>query len=352
MKLTVLKTLLALVCVCLSGCALDSIDISEHTCQVSPSGTVTAKFTSSIIVASSGSTLLMDIERDSLHFAVGMPEGWEVTSVHYYVPLHYRPIKYFMQNGEIDTLEMMLAMQESLTVFESRKTAMGADNGMLTYFENRIISASDTAGNDTSINSDSIAEWAGYKGYIGLNIAAGSSLDTFMVGTASDSSTDTTCVSLIPVYVYVTLKAGSSGGVFPILYYQKTGEMPDSSDNSEIIVDGGDFTYFPVNVGGTSLERGILSTNGLKLSIDARPNPSNGTISFFYNSDVATQIKIEVFAINGALVRSLNSSIAAATGSVFWDGNDQRGFAVPRGTYMVRLSNGADKITRIIQMIR
>ncbi|MBL8026992.1 MAG: T9SS type A sorting domain-containing protein [Fibrobacteres bacterium] len=354
MKLKVLKTVAftALLTIGYTGCAMDSIDISEHTNQTNAGGTVTAKFTSSIIVASNGSKLLQDVERDSIHFAVGMPEGWTVTSISYYAPLHYRPIKAFIRDGEIDTLRMMLAIQESLAVFETRKTAMGLDNGMLSYLENREISTSDTAGNDTTFSSGSISKWAGYKGYIGLNIAAGSSLDTFVVDTASGLSNDTISMSFIPVYIYVTLRAGTTNGVYPIVYYEKTGSMPDPKDTSDLTLDGGDFAYFPVRVGQTSAESGILSAKGLALSLNVSPNPSNGAVSFKYNSPIATQMKIEIFAVNGAIIRTLAGNSTAYSGSVLWDGNDSKGLPVRPGIYMARVNNGTHKTSKMIQIIR
>jgi len=336
----------------MSGCAVDSVEITEHTSRTDPGGTVTAKFMQGVLVVSNGSRLIQAIRRDSLHFAVGLPGGWTATAVQYYAALHFHPLRDYFHDGAIDTNQLVLAMLDSQAAFETRKQAMGTDNGMLSYFQGLSMTASDTAGNDTTLNADSAGQWAGYRGSLGLNIPAGTVMDTFFIDTAGTLGFDTIGITFIPLFVYVTLKAGSVAGEYPVFYYGKSGPMPDPLDTSSLNIDAGDFVFFRVRVGPIAVENLPLLSGSRGLWLDAFPNPAPGAVSVRFSVPEHAPAGLEVYSVNGALVKKLPAGEIRAPGIAAWNGRDQKDNRVHPGTYVLRLNAGSQCISKQVQIVR
>lgn len=337
-------------CLAATGCAVDGVNVTEYTSRTDPNGTVTAKYSHLVMVMSTSRNLVQAIRRDSLHLGLGLPAGWTVASAGYYAALHFRPLRDFFHDGQVDTQRLLLAMTDSLAAFESRKQALEADPGMLAYFQNRTFTASDSAKHDTTLNTDSVGQWAGYRGLLGINLAAGEPMDTFFLDTSSGAMFDTIGLTLIPVYVYVTLRANSTPGLYSIFSYGKSGPVPDPLDTS-LNVDAGDFAYFPVQVGPVALEK-APAAGPADFWLDAYPNPARGPVSIRFRTGREPGPALEVFSVGGALVRKLGLPEIPAAGALSWDGRDQRGAPVQSGAYVLRLRDGGRSIAKKIQIVR
>jgi hypothetical protein len=241
-------------------------------------------------------------------------------------------------------------MLDSLAVFESRKQALETDPGMLAYFQNRIITANDSASNDTTLNTDSVGQWASYRGYLGISLPAGSPMDTFSVDTNSAFG-DTMGLTIIPIFVYVTLRASATPGLHSIFNYGKSGPGPDPLDTS-LNIDQGDFTFFPVQVGPAAVEKSSLSFANPGFGLDAFPNPAPGSVSIRFQAPREALPAFEVYSMSGALIKKLGVREIPASGIITWDGLDQRGARVHSGTYVLRLHGGGKSIAKKIQIIR
>ncbi|MEA3265970.1 MAG: hypothetical protein U9P42_03380 [Candidatus Fermentibacteria bacterium] len=76
------------------------------------------------------------------------------------------------------------------------------------------------------------------------------------------------------------------------------------------------------------------------VSLTASPNPSGGSVQFFFNCDDSTPLR--VFDINGREV----SSITVTDGTAIWNGDDFTGKRLPAGIYnIVSISGFVEQIT-------
>ncbi len=91
---------------------------------------------------------------------------------------------------------------------------------------------------------------------------------------------------------------------------------------------------------------------GLRLSPSA-PNPfSNGT-ELTLALDQAGRVEVSVLGADGRVVRNLVSmEEAAGSRSIFWDGRDQGGHALPSGVYFVRAALGGRAVSQRVQLLR
>ncbi|MFZ0390175.1 MAG: S8 family serine peptidase [Calditrichia bacterium] len=72
------------------------------------------------------------------------------------------------------------------------------------------------------------------------------------------------------------------------------------------------------------------------------PNPFNPTTTIAFDLPEASDVRLEIFDLNGRRVRTLaNSRFAAGTQQVVWDGCEDSGQSVASGVYVVRLRAGA-----------
>jgi hypothetical protein len=96
----------------------------------------------------------------------------------------------------------------------------------------------------------------------------------------------------------------------------------------------------------------VTGAAGYTLSANA-PNPFSNTTEITFFAPKRGDMKLEVFNINGDLVRTLvNSSTEAGRHSVIWNGTDEKGTAVSSGTYTYRLTAGPNVITRTMVLVK
>jgi len=71
------------------------------------------------------------------------------------------------------------------------------------------------------------------------------------------------------------------------------------------------------------------------------PNPADGAVAISYALDAPGPVRLSVFDLTGALVRTLvDEGQEAGARTVAWDGRDSRGERVARGVYLCRLEAG------------
>ena len=71
------------------------------------------------------------------------------------------------------------------------------------------------------------------------------------------------------------------------------------------------------------------------------PNPFAGTTSIGFDLPVAADVRLEIFDMQGRLVRRFAERSDAGRHSIVWDLRDARARAVPPGIYVYRLRAGA-----------
>jgi hypothetical protein len=84
----------------------------------------------------------------------------------------------------------------------------------------------------------------------------------------------------------------------------------------------------------------------------AAPNPFVGATSIAFSVPDATEVwSVDIYDLNGRLVRRLEVPSGSRTGSVAWDGRTRSGAAASSGVYFVRLSGGGGSAqTRIVKL--
>jgi len=92
-------------------------------------------------------------------------------------------------------------------------------------------------------------------------------------------------------------------------------------------------------------------------SILARPNPSKGAIWLRIRVPEAslknTESRLRIYDMSGRLVRDLTQVLRQGhQEEVLWDGRDEKGKAVPSGTYLVKLKAGDKEQERKVVVVR
>jgi len=82
--------------------------------------------------------------------------------------------------------------------------------------------------------------------------------------------------------------------------------------------------------------------------LSAQPNPFRDSVELTLEG-AEDDTTVQVFDVRGRRVRSLNPG---ATGSIQWDGRDDRGVGAPSGIYWLRVTNAAGSDARRIVLVR
>lgn len=90
-----------------------------------------------------------------------------------------------------------------------------------------------------------------------------------------------------------------------------------------------------------SLDVGIAEQNSdinRLIALSIRPNPSTGRVRLEYNLSQEAMIKLSVFDVQGRLVKKLPAQVQkSGMYTLYWDGLNENGDAVPSGVYLYRL---------------
>jgi hypothetical protein len=83
------------------------------------------------------------------------------------------------------------------------------------------------------------------------------------------------------------------------------------------------------------------------------PNPFNPSTSINYSTTTAGNVQLNVYDLNGRLVRTLvNGNVASGVHEVAWDGRDAVGRQVASGVYVYRLTAPNGQLTRRMTLVR
>jgi hypothetical protein len=84
-----------------------------------------------------------------------------------------------------------------------------------------------------------------------------------------------------------------------------------------------------------------------------RPNPFNPRTDIAFELPQAGRVRLTLYAPDGRRVgRLLDGDLTAGAHTVAWDGRDERGRAVPSGTYFYRLETADGSVSRRLSLVR
>jgi hypothetical protein len=278
------------------------------------------------LVVFSGTSLTQNVNRDSIHLAVGTPDGYSVVSAKYYYANNLNILKLA---SKMDSAAAEQAAKDSANVYKSRATVMQNSPAFTDILKHRTYVASNADDTMTiTVNTDVVKNWSSWDGKINITIPQ---------GTAPDTTMDTMGMPLgiisKSVFVWITLKAKSAMGLDTLLYFTKTGSMPVASDTANL--DIGQIMYAPLKVtnSGVRLTEQIKKDNG-GFSAYSYPGGEKVIINFpaFYKEATG----LEVFTVSGMKIADLTSAIAGSNGSVAWSTKNS---AVKPGLYILRIKS-------------
>lgn len=83
------------------------------------------------------------------------------------------------------------------------------------------------------------------------------------------------------------------------------------------------------------------------------PNPFNPNTTISYYVPKTTKVRLDIYMVNGALVRTLVSGVASeGSHEHLWDGRDNAGNVVSTGVYLYRLYAGSKVLTRKMLFVK
>lgn len=83
------------------------------------------------------------------------------------------------------------------------------------------------------------------------------------------------------------------------------------------------------------------------------PNPFNPTTTISFSVAQEQWVTIAVFDVEGRKLETVaEQTFGPGSHSVLWTGRDDRGRAVPSGTYLVQLETGGSSVARKITLVR
>ena len=83
------------------------------------------------------------------------------------------------------------------------------------------------------------------------------------------------------------------------------------------------------------------------------PNPFNATTQISFGLPEASSVTLEVFDINGRIVKSIhNGLLPAGTHILEWDGTNQQGSTAASGVYLYRLETGNTVATKKMILLK
>ncbi len=115
----------------------------------------------------------------------------------------------------------------------------------------------------------------------------------------------------------------------------------------EITLDGSSSTTEPVSASiASGVEEGRTNPMSFYLAQNY-PNPFNPGTSIDYELPIQANVRLAIYDVRGAVVRSLVNQVqAAGVYGIRWDGRNQEGERVGSGVYMLRLDAGDVVLTR------
>jgi hypothetical protein len=328
------------------GCAIDTTVMIEHPAKVKPVATMSVVFADMLTILSNGATLnLQAVTKDSLHVAAGLPAGWAITGLNYYVATGLKLTKF--AGATVDTQALLSLVSDSMQTYISRSLPMTTDNGNKSFFVGRQIKATNQAGDSLIVKTDSVPQWLVYGSKISLSFPVGTAMDTSMpmpdslkklFGSTLPAQVklDSLGLKFVPIIVFATVKAGTTNGNFNLFYFTKTGKIDTT----------GSMVFATVNVDPSNAVRNPQLATAWDRQFNVFPNPfrANDLVTFSSPSPM----NIGIYTAHGQLVRSLSSNGSRA---LVWNATSDNGSKLAPGTYFIE-SQGGSRVTKSIELLR
>jgi hypothetical protein len=248
----------------LSACTLDSLIVLKGPLSIGRADTFAFGAVDIILDASSSNQPADSIHRDSIHVGVGLPAGWQVVSAKACPAPHFRPAKASV-NG-LDTNVRNRLLLDTLGACEGRAVALVDDPGVKEFLKGRTIRANaspDSLGRSFLLKADTVPQWFGFAGRIDVSVPAGAPADTVV---------DTTAFKALPVYVYLSIKAGDRDTSVRVVLFSKTGRLDTAAFSNSANQDRGALVYRPMTVGSpVSLARPPVGLRARMIEALRRP---------------------------------------------------------------------------------
>jgi hypothetical protein len=375
MKRLIYGSIVPLLLAVLIGCSgFDTSQVLVHPETAKPSETFDVALLNLYAYLANGTTVPAEVVRDSLHLLVGMPEGWEVVEASMAL-VDDLPVEalFALQNSVFDEAAMSAILQE----YQSGAVPVAVDGMLPGALSGQTFNAhSVTADTDIAVAIDDIPSWAGFSAPVNIVIEAGSTdtgiaLDSVLsmaeaLDMLDDSLQaqinalrnfsmvpDTIGVSMVPIALYLKIKAGDAEGEDTLYYFSKTAQM--NPETSQMVVqmmpdfsdlELGDMTYVPVTVSNSAA---VSSERRHKARGNITVNSTSGTVHISLNNESLTNATIEIFNLQGNLINVLFSYTGGKT--VVWDGRDTRGVRAGTGTYLVKVTGGGITYAKAVHLI-
>jgi hypothetical protein len=121
--------------------------------------------------------------------------------------------------------------------------------------------------------------------------------------------------------------------------------------DSRYVGTGGPWTLsYQVWQAGDAPEEGLAAASGPTVEVAPNPFASLTRITYGVAGSFSGSVRAEIFDPAGRLIRSLPAA-RGASGSISWDGRNERGDRAAAGVYFLRLHAGATAITRPLILI-
>jgi hypothetical protein len=321
MKRLIYGSIVPLLLAVLIGCSgFDTSQVLVHPETAKPSETFDVALLNLYAYLANGTTVPAEVVRDSLHLLVGMPEGWEVVEASMAL-VDDLPVEalFALQNSVFDEAAMSAILQE----YQSGAVPVAVDGMLPGALSGQTFNAhSVTADTDIAVAIDDIPSWAGFSAPVNIVIEAGSTdtgiaLDSVLsmaeaLDMLDDSLQaqinalrnfsmvpDTIGVSMVPIALYLKIKAGDAEGEDTLYYFSKTAQM--NPETSQMVVqmmpdfsdlELGDMTYVPVTVSNSAA---VSSERRHKARGNITVNSTSGTVHISLNNESLTNATIEIF---------------------------------------------------------
>lgn len=125
----------------------------------------------------------------------------------------------------------------------------------------------------------------------------------------------------------------------------------DAGDNSLLVTcyDADTWARIPLDASGVDASEGLKGD----LQLRTWPNPSGPGMTIRFELGAGARPRLDVHDVSGRVVRTLmDASPRSGACSLPWDGRDDAGRRVPRGTYYCRLAVAGRAQTREVILIR
>lgn len=333
---------LAACCAVIAGCTLDSLVVLKHPSSVPAGETFVVGAVDVILDVSPAQDVPGAVSRDSIHVGVGLPSGWTVVSAKACPAPHFRPAKASV--NDLDTNKRNRLLLDTLDACESRAVPLAPDSGVRAFLAGRTIrvgASPDSLGASFSLKTDTVPNWFGFAGRIDVTVPAGSPPDTVLDSTASSAIAEPTAFKALPVYVYLTLRAGPRDTAVRILYFSKTGPLDTAGIRNNTNLDKGALVYRPLVVVRPVSADPRSTASGFRRAPDGpsvrRIAPGVFALGLPPGAPGAfDRGGLEILSPSGARLRAWDAAALDATGKLHWDGTDDSGRPLPSGRYLLR----------------